>query len=39
MEIERPDLPAVAAWHDRLRERPAFRKAVEVPYEELKWTI
>jgi len=35
MNIERPLLPHVAAWHDRLRLRPAFRKAVEVSYEEL----
>lgn len=24
--IERPDLPAVAAWHERLKLRPAFRR-------------
>jgi len=36
MEIERPDMPAVAAWHERLNGRRAFRKAVNVPYDELK---
>ena len=35
MDIDRPDLPAVAAWHQRLKERPAFRKAVCVPCDEL----
>lgn len=36
MEIERPELPAVEAWHGRLNERRAFRKAVNVPYDELR---
>ena len=35
MDIDRPDLPAVAAWHDLLKERPAFQKAVCLPYAEL----
>jgi len=35
MEIERPALPAVEAWHDRLSERNAFRKAVNVSYDEM----
>lgn len=39
MEIERPDTPAVAAWYERLKERPAFRTAVMVPYDELRWTV
>jgi glutathione S-transferase len=29
-------LPSVKAWHDRLAESPAFRKAVNVDYEELR---
>lgn len=36
MEIERPELPAVEAWHERLNGRRAFRKAVNVPYDELR---
>ncbi len=28
MPIERPGLPALEAWYARLRERPAYRKAV-----------
>jgi glutathione S-transferase len=28
MEIERPDLPHLRAWYERLRERPAYRKGV-----------
>src|SRR5882672_6882705 len=29
--IERPKSPAVEAWFERLRERPAFRKIVDIP--------
>ena len=29
--IERPPMPAVEAWFERLRERPAFRKIVDIP--------
>jgi len=29
--IERPALPRVQAWFDRLRERPAFRQVVDIP--------
>jgi len=29
--IERPSFPAVEAWFERLRERPAFRKNVDIP--------
>jgi len=28
LDIERPDLPALAAWYARLTERPAYRRAV-----------
>jgi glutathione S-transferase len=35
MEIERPVLPGVEAWHERLLARPAFRQAVCVSYAEL----
>jgi glutathione S-transferase len=35
MPIERPHLPNVEAWHQRLLDRPAFRKAVCVAYDEL----
>ncbi|MFC4254971.1 glutathione S-transferase [Altererythrobacter xixiisoli] len=31
LPIERPDLPHLAAWYDRLCARPAFRKAVMTP--------
>ncbi|MCX5511955.1 glutathione S-transferase [Kaistia algarum] len=31
MPIERPDLPALSAWYGRLKERPAYRKAVALP--------
>lgn len=31
MPIERPELPHLAAWYARLRERPAFRRAVMTP--------
>jgi len=35
MAIDRPKLPAVEGWHHRLNQRRAFRKAVNVPYDEL----
>ena len=35
LEIERPDLPNVAAWYERLRARPAYRRHVMVPFDEL----
>ena len=31
MEIERPHLPNLKRWHDRLMERPAFREHVVMP--------
>jgi glutathione S-transferase len=36
MDIQRPAQPGVEAWHARLLERPAFVKAVNVDYEELR---
>lgn len=39
MGIEPGDYPAVAAWRDRLTERPAYRKGVEVDYSELRNTF
>jgi glutathione S-transferase len=29
--IDRPSFPALEAWFERLRERPAFRKVVDIP--------
>ena len=31
MDIERPELPNLAAWYARLRERPAFREHAMIP--------
>jgi glutathione S-transferase len=36
LEIDRPDLPHVAAWYARLSERPAYGEHVMVPYEDLR---
>jgi glutathione S-transferase len=36
MRIDRPVRPNVEAWHARLLDRPAFVKAVNVDYEELR---
>ncbi len=36
MDIERPDLPNVAAYYRRLTERPAYRDHVMVSYDELR---
>jgi glutathione S-transferase len=35
MPIERPTMPNLAAWYERLQARPAFRKGVCVSYEDL----
>ncbi len=35
MEIDRPELPNVAAWYERLRNRDAYVKGVCVSYDEL----
>ena len=36
LEIERPKLPNVEAWYERLKQRPAYREHVMVPYDELR---
>jgi glutathione S-transferase len=36
LKIDRPSLPRLEAWYDRLRERPAYREHVMVPFEELE---
>jgi glutathione S-transferase len=36
MPVERPALPQLAAWYDRLRARPAYRKGICVPFDDLK---
>jgi glutathione S-transferase len=32
LEIDRPDLPALRTWYDRLAERPAYQKTVMVSF-------
>jgi len=36
MPIERPRLPRVEDWYARLRERPAYRKGICLPFDDLK---
>jgi len=36
LDIDRPETPNVEAWYGRLRERPAYRQAVMVPFSEMK---
>ncbi|NRA98993.1 MAG: glutathione S-transferase family protein [Rhodobacteraceae bacterium] len=36
IEIERPDLPALRAYYDRLKERAAFAEHVMISYDELR---
>lgn len=36
LEIERPDVPHVRAWYQRLQERPAYCEAVMIPFEDLR---
>lgn len=31
LDVERPDVPHVRAWYDRLRARPAYTKSVMIP--------
>ena len=35
LEIDRPDLPYVEAWYERLQEREAYRTHVMVPFDDL----
>ncbi len=35
LEIDRPAIPHVEAWYARLRERPAYREHVMVPFDDL----
>ena len=36
LEIERPRLPNVEAWYERLKQRTAYREHVMVPFDELR---
>jgi glutathione S-transferase len=36
LEIDRPDVPHVRAWYQRLQERPAYRDNVMIPFEDLR---
>ncbi|AAK24614.1 glutathione S-transferase family protein [Caulobacter vibrioides] len=36
LEIDRPRTPNVEAWYARLQARPAYRKAVMIPFDEMK---
>jgi len=31
LDVERPDLPSLRKWYERLRERPAYAKSVMIP--------
>jgi glutathione S-transferase len=36
LEIDRPNVPHVEAWYDRLLQRPAYREHVMIPFDDLK---
>jgi glutathione S-transferase len=36
LDIERPSVPNVSAWYERLRERPAYRQHVMIPFADLR---
>jgi len=36
LDIDRPALPAVEAWYERLKQRPDYREHVMVPFDDLK---
>ena len=35
VEIERPEIPKVGAWYERLQQRSAYQKNVMLPFEDL----
>jgi glutathione S-transferase len=35
LEIDRPHIPHVEAWYGRLKERPAYRQHVMIPFDDL----
>ena len=39
LEIERPAVPNVAAWYERLRERAPYRQHVMIPFDDLRGRI
>ncbi|WP_350057250.1 glutathione S-transferase C-terminal domain-containing protein [Nisaea sp.] len=39
MDLERPSVPRVAAWYERLQERPAYQEHVIIPFQDLKGRI
>jgi glutathione S-transferase len=36
MDIQRPSLPRIEAWYERLRQRPGYRENIMVSFEELR---
>ena len=36
LDIEHPELPNVSAWYERLKQRPAYREHVMIPFEDLR---
>ena len=36
LDIERPALPNVSAWYERLQQRPAYREHVMIPFDDLR---
>ena len=36
LEIDRPSLPRVGAWYERLQSRPAYRQHVMIPFDDLR---
>jgi glutathione S-transferase len=39
LDIERPEVPKVEVWYRRLRERPAYREHVMIPFEDLRGKV
>lgn len=36
LDIDRPEIPNVRSWHERLKQRPAYREHVMIPFDELR---
>ena len=39
LEIERPEIPYVTAWYERLQTRPAYQEHVMVPFSEMQGSL
>ena len=36
LQIERPEIPNVEKWYERLQERPGYREHVMIPFDDMR---